>query len=160
VRVALVNPNWSFDGSIYFGCREPHLPSEYGYTKALLIGAGHSTEIFDAHAEGIEAAALADRVAEFAPDMTVVTTAPSYLFWRCAPPELRVPQQTLGALGDVAGTTIIVGPHGSATPRAVLGAPPGYRLLRPLLSSRGFWIVIELRGGEQGVVEGVTRYVP
>ena len=24
--------------------------------------------------------------------MTVVTTAPSYLFWRCAPPELRVPR--------------------------------------------------------------------
>ena len=26
--------------------------------------------------------------------MTVVTTAPTYLFWRCAPPELRVPQAT------------------------------------------------------------------
>ncbi len=25
--------------------------------------------------------------------MTVVTTAPSYLFWRCAPPELRVPRE-------------------------------------------------------------------
>ena len=36
VKVALVNPNWSFDGSIYFGCREPHLPLEYGYAKALL----------------------------------------------------------------------------------------------------------------------------
>ena len=38
---------------------------------------------------------LAARVAGFAPDMLVVTTAPSYLFWRCAPPELRVPQLTL-----------------------------------------------------------------
>ena len=28
MRVALVNPPWSFDGSIYFGCREPHLPLE------------------------------------------------------------------------------------------------------------------------------------
>ena len=26
MRVALVNPAWSFEGSIYFGCREPHLP--------------------------------------------------------------------------------------------------------------------------------------
>ena len=26
-----------------------------------------------------------------APDITMVPTAPSYLFWRCAPPELRVP---------------------------------------------------------------------
>ena len=27
--------------------------------------------------------------------MTVVTTAPTYLFWRCAPPELRVPREFL-----------------------------------------------------------------
>jgi anaerobic magnesium-protoporphyrin IX monomethyl ester cyclase len=30
MRVALVNPPWSFAGSIYFGCREPHLPLELG----------------------------------------------------------------------------------------------------------------------------------
>ena len=30
MKVALVNPNWRFDGSIYFGCREPHLPLELG----------------------------------------------------------------------------------------------------------------------------------
>ena len=34
--------------------------------------------------------------------MTVVTTAPSYLFWRCAPPELRVPREFLAALGGSA----------------------------------------------------------
>ena len=32
----------------------------------------------------------------FRPEMTVVTTAPTYLFWRCAPPELRVPQADRG----------------------------------------------------------------
>ena len=36
MRFALVNPPWSFDGSIYFGCREPHLPLELGYAKSLL----------------------------------------------------------------------------------------------------------------------------
>ena len=36
MKFALVNPHWSFEGSIYFGCREPHLPLEYGYAKALL----------------------------------------------------------------------------------------------------------------------------
>ena len=40
-------------------------------------------------------AALVERVADFAPDMTVVTTAPTYLFWRCAQPELRVPRELL-----------------------------------------------------------------
>jgi B12-binding domain/radical SAM domain protein of rhizo-twelve system len=120
MRVALINPNWSFEGSIYFGCREPHLPLEYGYAKSLLTGIGHTAEIFDAHAEAIETAVLVDRVAEFAPEMTVVTTAPSYLFWRCAPPELRVPQHALTALEKVSGTKVAVGPHGSTTPRATL----------------------------------------
>ncbi len=41
MRYLLLNPNWSFEGSIYFGCREPHLPLEYGYSKALLERAGH-----------------------------------------------------------------------------------------------------------------------
>ena len=41
MRVALVNPRWSFEGSIYFGCREPHLPLELGYAKAMLERAGH-----------------------------------------------------------------------------------------------------------------------
>ena len=52
--------------------------------------------------------------------MTVVTTAPTYLFWRCAPPELRVPRQMLAAMGDTAGLTVVVGPHGSSTPAPVL----------------------------------------
>jgi anaerobic magnesium-protoporphyrin IX monomethyl ester cyclase len=120
MKIALVNPNWSFDGSIYFGCREPHLPLEYGYAKALLKHAGHNVEIFDAQAEALDSAALAARVSEFAPAMTVVTTAPSYLFWRCPPPEVRIPQQTLVALGAGDGIFIAVGPHGSTTPRATL----------------------------------------
>jgi anaerobic magnesium-protoporphyrin IX monomethyl ester cyclase len=52
--------------------------------------------------------------------MIVVTTAPTYLFWRCAPPELRVPQQLVAALRDHGRTWVAVGPHGSTTPRAAL----------------------------------------
>src|SRR5205085_777413 len=120
MKVALVNPPWSFDGSIYFGCREPHLPLEYGYARALLAEAGHDAAIFDAQADGIDDSGLAARVADFAPDIIVVTTAPSYLFWRCAPPELRVPQQTLAALSGLGAVTVAVGPHGSSTPRIAL----------------------------------------
>src|SRR3981189_852097 len=110
MRFALVNPPWSFDGSIYFGCREPHLPLEYGYAQALLTAARHDARIFDAQAEGIDDSVLAARVADFAPDTIVVTTAPSYLFWRCAPPELRVPQETLEALNGTGAATVAVGP--------------------------------------------------
>ena len=117
MKIALVNPPWSFDGSIYFGCREPHLPLEYGYARALLTDAGHNAAIFDAQIDGTDTAALQSHVADFAPDMIVVTTAPSYLFWRCAPPELRVPQHTLAALDGLDALTVAVGPHASSTPR-------------------------------------------
>ncbi|ACI97965.1 TIGR04295 family B12-binding domain-containing radical SAM protein [Rhodospirillum centenum] len=120
MRVALVNPNWSFEGSIYFGCREPHLPLEFGYAKALLERDGHVAEILDAQLLDLSDAALLARVREFRPDMTVVTTAPSYLFWRCCPPELRVPQAVVRLLRPVAGTLVGVGPHSSTTPRAAL----------------------------------------
>ncbi len=120
MKYALVNPNWSFDGSIYFGCRAPHLPLELAYSQALLEQAGHETLLVDAALEDLDRAALRRRVAEFGPHFTVLPTAPSYLFWRCPPPELRVPQETLALLRGVAGRTVIVGPHASTTPRATL----------------------------------------
>src|SRR5919198_2090964 len=120
MRVALINPNWHFEGSIYFGCREPHLPLEYGYSKVLLERAGHEVEILDAQMDRLTTAEMHDRVAAFDPDFTVVTTAPSYLFWRCAPPELRIPQALVRQLGGNAGTLVAVGPHASTTPGATL----------------------------------------
>ncbi|MBV9507216.1 MAG: TIGR04295 family B12-binding domain-containing radical SAM protein [Acidobacteriia bacterium] len=120
MRFALINPFWTFDRSIYFGCREPHFPLEYGYAKALLEKAGHEAEIFDAHLEDLAPEQLYSRIREFRPDFQVITSAPSYLFWRCAPPELRVPQETVELLRDAGGTLVAVGPHASTTPRATL----------------------------------------
>lgn len=120
MRFSLINPAWSFDQSIYFGCREPHLPLEFGYARALLEAAGHTVEIVDGQLEGLSAAGIRERVSRFRPDFSVVTTAPSYLFWRCAPPELRVPQQLMREIRDLAGTMVCVGPHASTTPRATL----------------------------------------
>lgn len=120
MKVALVNPSWSFEGSIYFGCRAPHLPLELGYSRALLEADGHEVLLLDAHLCGTSAAETAAQVAGFTPDMTVVTTAPTYLFWRCAPPELRVPREFLAALGEAGGRTVAVGPHCSVTPQATL----------------------------------------
>jgi anaerobic magnesium-protoporphyrin IX monomethyl ester cyclase len=132
VKLALVNPPWSFDGSIYFGCREPHLPLELGYAKALLEREGHEVLLVDAQlgflwgggGEGDETPLDDDAVRKalvaFQPDVTVITTAPSYLFWRCAPPELRVPMRTVAKVRDVAGRIVAVGPHASTTPHAAL----------------------------------------
>jgi B12-binding domain/radical SAM domain protein of rhizo-twelve system len=118
--VALVNPRWRFDHSIYFGCREPHFPLELAYAKALLERAGHDALMLDGHLFDRDAASLADEVAGFAPDLTVIPTAPSYLFWRCAPPELRVPRELVIALAGRGGQIVAVGPHGSVTPSPTL----------------------------------------
>jgi B12-binding domain/radical SAM domain protein of rhizo-twelve system len=120
MRVALINPNWSFDGSIYFGCREPHLPLELGYAAALLQERGHEVLLLDAQAERLDLPEVRERLTRFAPEMTALTSAPSYLFWRCAPPELRTPLLLLGAIRDVAGELVIVGPHASTTPETTL----------------------------------------
>ncbi len=120
MRYALINPNWNFDGSIYFGCREPHLPLEFGYAQQLLIAAGYEPLLVDAQLENLDTAEVRRRVTAFCPDFSVITTAPSYLFWRCAPPELRVPIETADLLRGVGGRIVIVGPHGSTTPAATL----------------------------------------
>lgn len=120
MKYALVNPNWTFTGSTYFGCREPHLPLEYGYAKVLLEKEGHEVLIIDGQLENFSRTEISNQVAAFEPDFTVVTTAPSYLFWRCAPPELRVPQETVLNLRDIGGTMVVVGPHSSTTPTTTL----------------------------------------
>ena len=120
MKVALVNPPWSFEGSIYFGCQDPHLPLELGYSAALLRAAGHQVLLVDGHLMDRGIDEVADEIALFGPDMTVITTAPSYLFWRCPPPELRVPLALVHALGGRGGRLVAVGPHGSTTPRPTL----------------------------------------
>jgi anaerobic magnesium-protoporphyrin IX monomethyl ester cyclase len=124
MKVALVNPNWTFEGSIYFGCREPHLPLEYGYARQMLEAAGHDAVLVDGQIEGLSRDEIRARVGSFKPDLTVVTTAPSYLFWRCAQPELRVPLETLRDLAEVDGRKVVIGPHASTTPRAVMTKLP------------------------------------
>ncbi|MFB3926730.1 MAG: TIGR04295 family B12-binding domain-containing radical SAM protein [Syntrophales bacterium] len=120
MRYALVNPNWNFEGSIYFGCRHPHLPVEFGYACGLLEEKGHEAEIIDGHLACLSGTALKEKIAAFRPDFIVLTTAPTYLFWRCPPPELRIPIHTAACLRDIDALLIIVGPHASTTPGAVL----------------------------------------
>jgi B12-binding domain/radical SAM domain protein of rhizo-twelve system len=93
---------------------------EFGYSEALLAAAGHDVQVVDGQLGQLTFSEISNQVAQFQPDFTVVTTAPSYLFWRCAPPELRVPRQVVDALRDADSRIVVVGPHGSTTPQATL----------------------------------------
>ncbi len=119
MKFAFVNPNWSFDGSTYFGCRDPHYPLELLFSIQKVEGAGHRALLVDAQIDNLPLAEVQRRVSAFRPDFLVIPSAPSYLFWRCPPPELRVPMEYFRAL-DTSATTVCIGPHSSATPVAVL----------------------------------------
>ncbi len=120
MKIVLINPNWQFDGSIYFGCRSPHLPLELGVAQRTLEDAGHAVRLVDGHLFDLSLSDVAAEVRAFRPDMTVVTTAPTYLFWRCAQPELRVPQEIVRSVREFSPFLVAAGPHGSTTPRAAL----------------------------------------
>ena len=119
MKYALVNPNWSFEGSTYFGCQEPHYPLELLFPFDQIQEAGHEALLVDAQVDRLSLAEAKRRVAAFDPDFLVIPTAPSYLFWRCPQPELRVPQQWFAELGARA-VKVAIGPHPSATPGATL----------------------------------------
>jgi anaerobic magnesium-protoporphyrin IX monomethyl ester cyclase len=119
MKYALVNPSWTFGGSTYFGCQEPHLPLELLSASQMLQQAGHHVLLVDAFMESLTPQQVRLRLEEFEEDFLVIPTAPSYLFWRCPQPELRVPAAWIAALRRHA-TVVAIGPHGSVTPRTTL----------------------------------------
>lgn len=119
MKFALVNPAWTFDGSTYFGCRDPHYPLELLFAHNQIVAAGHEALVIDAQMDGLTIDEVRQRLDRYAPGILVIPTAPSYLFWRCPQPELRVPMEWFAALGKNR-TTVAIGPHGSATPAAAL----------------------------------------
>jgi len=119
MKFALVNPNWDFKGSTYFGCQEPHYPLELLFACDKMREAGHEPLLVDAQVENLSMEEAKRRVGRFAPDFLVIPTAPSYLFWRCPQPELRIPREWLRGLGGPA-VKVVIGPHPSATPSATL----------------------------------------
>ena len=119
MRYAFINPNWNFAGSTYFGCREPHYPLELLFGCQQAVKAGHDALLIDAQVENFSVTDVAPRLRDFRPNFQIIPTAPSYLFWRCPQPELRVPKDWFHALSGM-GTRVAIGPHPSATPAAAL----------------------------------------
>ena len=119
MKFALVNPNWEFKGSTYFGCQDPHYPLELLFAFDKIRQAGHEPLLVDAQVENLTVEEARRRVIRFEPDFLVIPTAPSYLFWRCPQPELRVPRAWFHGLSGRA-VKVAIGPHPSATPAATL----------------------------------------
>lgn len=119
MKFALVNPRWNFDGSTYFGCAEAHFPLELLSAREMLRTAGQDVLLIDAFMEDLSPEQVRVRLNAFGEDFLVIPTAPSYLFWRCPQPELRIPQQWIAALTRTS-KKVVIGPHGSVTPISTL----------------------------------------
>jgi anaerobic magnesium-protoporphyrin IX monomethyl ester cyclase len=119
MKFALVNPRWTFERSTYFGCPEPHFPLELLSAQQMLRKEGHEVLLIDAHMESLVIEEVRARLKGFNEDFLVIPTAPSYLFWRCPQPELRVPKQWISGLNP-RSRVVVIGPHGSATPKTTL----------------------------------------
>ena len=79
MKVALVNPRWSFEHSIYFGCRQPHLPLELGYAKAMLERERHVVLMLDGHLFDRDDADLAEATAPRRPHRGQMPLATGFL---------------------------------------------------------------------------------
>jgi anaerobic magnesium-protoporphyrin IX monomethyl ester cyclase len=119
MKFALINPNWDFAGSTYFGCREPHLPLELMFAAQQIGATGSDALLLDAHLGKLSLEEAKRKVDAFQPDFIVIPTAPTYLFWRCPPPELRVPMEWMQGMSAEA-VKVIIGPHASVTPAAAI----------------------------------------
>jgi B12-binding domain/radical SAM domain protein of rhizo-twelve system len=119
MRYALLNPQWSFEGSTYFGCPEPHAPLELLSAREMLRAAGQDVLLIDANMDSLGPDEVRRRLDVFEEDFLVIPTAPSYLFWRCPQPELRVPKEWTQAL-QRHSKVVAIGPHGSVTPHATM----------------------------------------
>ncbi len=119
MKFALVNPKWSFEGSTYFGCAEPHFPLELLSAREMLRAAGQDVLLIDAWMDDLTPEQTRERLEYFGEDFLVMPTAPSYLFWRCPQPELRVPREWIVAL-QRSSQKVLIGPHGSVTPLSTL----------------------------------------
>ena len=53
MKFALVNPNWDFKGSTYFGCHDPHYPLELLFAFDKIREAGHEPLLIDAQNENL-----------------------------------------------------------------------------------------------------------
>ena len=120
MRYALVNPLLELRGLYVLRLYSAAFSAGAALREGGAALAGHQVLLIDAFMEGLTPVQVRRRLDRFAEDFLVVPTAPSYLFWRCPQPELRIPRNWIAALGRRSAKVIVIGPHGSVTPLVTL----------------------------------------
>lgn len=120
-----LTPNWRWDASplsVDTLRPPPTPPLEWAYLAAGSLGG--SLHVVDAYATDATAAAAAEQAMAHDPAVVVLSTAPSLLYWRCPPFSVHAPRTATEALRNAGydGDILLVGPHGTHSPRWALDA--------------------------------------
>src|SRR5512146_1089271 len=68
MKFALINPNWDFSGSTYFGCQHPHYPLELLFAYDKILEGGHDPRLIDAQNDSLNTTEVQRRLTAFRPD--------------------------------------------------------------------------------------------
>lgn len=94
------------------------VPLEWGY----LADFSDDCRVRDGYFSKQSIASTVDELVEFEPDIILMSTAPSYLFWRCPPLNLELVRRYCEAIKASVGKAkiVLIGPHASSDPAWVL----------------------------------------
>ncbi len=118
-KVALINPNWNLHNIRYTtaSIRPPKsIPLELTYIAASISDLAE-VKIYDAYANDSSLDTLINEMINFNPDLVIVETAPTYLFWRCPPLDLSIPREITKIIKrSLRSEVAIIGPHSTTDP--------------------------------------------
>jgi anaerobic magnesium-protoporphyrin IX monomethyl ester cyclase len=85
---------------------------------------GFEISVFDEYSRNRKLGAFPSALETAQPDIVLLSTAPSYLYWRCPPTTLDAPRKYVSHIRRVKPRIpiILIGPHGTADPASTLRA--------------------------------------
>ncbi|MCK5217090.1 MAG: radical SAM protein [Methanosarcinales archaeon] len=121
MRILFLNPNWRKMKDIFPGPGKISIQSLDFIYPATLLKETHDVEIYDANILDSSHEQILEFLERYSPDVTILTTAPNYLFWRCCPLGISTPKELSLIIKKESDTKLIlIGPHPTVSPEWVI----------------------------------------
>lgn len=148
VKINLINCNWQDYAGKSRTNVGPFQPLDINYISAILKNKGYDTKVYDLN--------LFKELNVDGADYFIITTSPSYLFWRCAPLTVNVPLKEASRLKAKFPDSkiILIGPHPSVDVNlindksvdAIVRGEPEFEMLE---------VIKELENGKKKVISKI-----
>lgn len=116
--ITLLTPNWSLDlAPLNTDTATPpkSFPIEWAYASSII----NACRVVDAYFEDLDLEQTAVQACSEKPDTIIVSTAPSYLFWRCPPVNIDIVFKQISKIREFDSSVriVVIGPHGTVDPK-------------------------------------------